>query len=86
MGLGQARGIDCAKAGSGGCRKWWFHLGESIIFAWAAVRGAPGCRRAVREGFRSSCWALRRSFWMSREFILDSSKVIFEFPRVIFAT
>ena len=67
-------------------RKWCSRLGESIIFAWAAVRGAPGCRRAVREGFRSSCWALRRSFWNSRELILDSPKVIVALPRVILCT
>ena len=40
--------------------------------------GAPG---GVREGFRSSCWALRRAFWISRELNLESPRAVWELPR-----
>ena len=49
--------------------------------------GNPGCRVGCLEGrWKTGFWKSRRSFWMSREFILDSSKVCFEFARVIFAS
>ena len=68
--------------------RWkWCSLSSGLQYlVWAAPRGATGCRRAIREDFRSSFWRLRRSFWSSREVILDSSKVIFELPRVILTT
>ena len=53
----------------------------------ALILGYPGCRVGCLEGrWKTGFWTPRRSFWMSREFILDSSKVCFEFARVMFAT
>ena len=52
-------------------------------------RAAPGLRwgpsaapGGVREGFRSSCWALRRAFWISRELNLESPRSVWELPIV----
>ena len=55
-------------------------------FRLGGCAGRPRVPEGGSGGLPELMLALRRSFWSSREFILDSSKVIFELPRVIFAT
>ena len=53
---------------------WRIWLRAAFGLRW----GSSGASGGVRETFRSSFWALRRSFWTSREVILESPKVMFE--------
>ena len=74
-------GHNLAPAGVDFCAQAWrIWLRAAFGLRWGSCSALGG----VRESFRSSLWALRRSFWTSREVILESPNVMFERLKVIF--